>query len=77
MEAILKFDLPIDKDNYTAASKGMDYWFCLWDLDQWLRSEIKYNDQNKSAEVINVLETVREELYDIMNDHNVTMQDIS
>ena len=42
MEAILKFDLPEDKEEFDAASKGMDWALVAWDMDQLLRDKLKY-----------------------------------
>ena len=36
----------------------------LWDLDVWLRSEIKYNDKEH-------LEVVRDKLMELMNDNRI------
>jgi len=37
MKAILEFELPEDKEEFDAASKGMDWAIVAWDLDQLLR----------------------------------------
>ena len=75
MKAILEFDLPDDEYEYKAASKGKDYLFVLWELDQWLRGEIKYNDAKYTKKEYLLLEKVRQQLRDEMINHNVTFDE--
>ena len=42
MEAILKFNLPEDKEEFDTASKAMDWALLVWDIDQFIRNKIKY-----------------------------------
>ena len=44
MKAILEFDLPLEKDEFDAASKGMDWALVAWDIDQLLRKKLKYEE---------------------------------
>ena len=57
MEAILKFDLPEDKEEFEVASKAMDWALLAWDIDQFMRNKIKY-EQDRDG----VLQLVRNEL---------------
>ena len=41
MEAILKFNLPEDKEEFDVASKGMDWALLAWDIDQSIRTLAK------------------------------------
>ena len=50
-----------DLNEYDKFYKGPIFYNCLWDLDQWLRSEIKYHDRE-------VLQEVRDKLYEIMSE---------
>ena len=34
MKAILEFNLPEDKQDFTVATNGLNFWHVLWDLDQ-------------------------------------------
>ena len=57
MKAILEFILPDDKTEFDAASKAMDWAILAWDIDQFIRNKIKY-DQDRDG----VLQLVRNEL---------------
>ena len=70
MEGILKFNLPEEETEFKMAANVSNYFTTLWDMDQWLRSEIKYND-SLSEEEYKTFEKVREKLHEIMADNNV------
>ena len=57
MKAILEFELPDDKVEFDAASKAMDWALLVWDIDQFIRNKIKY-EQDRDG----VLQLVRNEL---------------
>ena len=57
MKALLEFNLPEDKEEYDAASKGMDWALVAWDIDDFIRNKIKY-EQDRDG----VLQLVRDEL---------------
>ena len=42
MKAILEFELPKDKENFDAASRGMDWALVVWDMDQIMHKKVKY-----------------------------------
>ncbi len=58
MEAILKFNLPEDKEEYDTASKGMDWALLVLDIDQFIRNKIKY-EKDKDG----ILQLVRDRLH--------------
>ena len=58
MKAILEFNLPEDKEEFDAASKGMDWAVLAWDIDQFIRNKIKY-EQDKDG----ILQLVRDRLH--------------
>ena len=67
MEAILKFDLPDDKTEFEAATKSMDWAILAWDLDQYIRSRLKYqSDKLDTSSAKEELELLRNELRDLM-----------
>ncbi len=72
MKAILEFNLPEDQPEFNNAIKGGDWKHVCWQMDQYLRKEIKYNDDNSDYK-IKVLEEVRDELYGFMNENNVDL----
>jgi hypothetical protein len=67
----LKYKLPEEKDDHTLAIKGHDMYCVLWDLDQYLRQEIKYKILPKSQ--YEVLETVRHYLWDLLKDRDIDL----
>jgi hypothetical protein len=66
MKATLEFTLPEDQDDFNYATNGFNYYHALWEMDQWLRSEYKYNDKEEMYEV-------REKLREIITDNNVKL----
>ena len=57
MKAILEFKLPEDKEEYDAASRGMDWALLVLDIDQFIRNKIKY-EQDRDG----ILQLVRDRL---------------
>jgi hypothetical protein len=72
MKAILEFDLPNDKEEFTMASTSGDLWQAVHSFDQWLRSQIKYND-NLTDEQQTSYQNIREKLYEELGRLNVTL----
>ena len=66
MKAILKFNLPEDKEEFDAASNGTDWALVVWDIDQLLRKKLKYGDifPNTRAELEEIRKTLNEMLAD-------------
>jgi len=51
MKAILEFNLPEDAEEFNVASKSMDWALLAWDIDQMIRSLLKYHpDEYKTGE---------------------------
>ena len=57
MKANLEYNLPDDQEQFDVASKSMDWAFLVWDIDQFIRNKIKY-DQDTNG----VLQLVRDRL---------------
>ena len=69
MEAILKFNLPEDKEEFDVASKGMDWAILVWDIDQSIHSLAKnLESENEYTTGEQALEHIREKLHDIMEE---------
>jgi hypothetical protein len=64
MKAILEFNLPEDKEDFDFATNGLNYYSALIEMDQWLRSEYKYNNKEEMF-------AVSEKLNEIINENNV------
>jgi hypothetical protein len=57
MKAILEFNLPEDDEEFEVASKAMDWAILAWDIDQFIRNKVKYEQDREG-----VLQLVRNEL---------------
>ena len=68
-KAIIEFDLPEEADDFELAVKGRDFMLTLWDLDQWLRNELKHG--NLSGEKYESYDKIRTMLHDLMADYKV------
>lgn len=70
MTATLTFD---EEDDLLTAINGYKYKLAMWDLDQFLRSELKYNDI-LTAEQYDYAEMLREKLHEILRDYHITLE---
>ena len=69
-KVILEFDLIEEKDDIEMAINGYKYRLALWDLDQYLRSETKYND-NLDEKTWDAYDGVRNKIREIMNENTI------
>ena len=77
-KAILEFDLN-EQDDIVAhkrAVKALDLCLALWDVDQYLRAQTKYAPDSMPEDVFIALSKAREEFYDIMNEHSVSLDEL-
>ena len=58
MKATLEFNLPEDQEDFNYATNGFNYYHALYEMDQWLRSEYKYNGKEEMYEVRNKLRKI-------------------
>ena len=71
-EVILKFK----EDEFEDARTALDGWkwkMAMWDLDQHLRSEIKYNEK-LSAETDRAYQAVRDKIREILDEYNLNIE---
>ena len=69
MKAILEFELPEDKEEFDAASKGMDWAILAWDIEQYIRNRLKYQTEKlDTSSAKEELEILRKELHDLMEE---------
>ena len=64
MKATLEYNLPEEQEDFNHATNGFNYYMALVEMDQWLRAEYKYNNNEEMYEV-------REKLRQIILDNNV------
>lgn len=67
--ATIEFDLLEENVEFNWCINGYKTAAIIWELDQWLRSEIKHQDKNE-------YEPVREQLHQIIMEHNLTIDSI-
>ena len=63
MKAILEFNLPEDKEEFDVTSRGMDWALLAWDIEQFIRNKIKYEQDSDG-----VLQLVRDKLNCLMEE---------
>lgn len=70
MEGTLKFNIPEEEIEFRMAIDSPKYFNSLWEMDRWLRSEIKHNDSLNEVQY-DTFEQVRNKLHDIMSDNDI------
>ncbi len=70
MEATLKFELPLEKDEFDAASRGMEWALIVWEIDQLLRNKLKHGELFPNTR--ETLEKIRDTLNDMLVDKGLT-----
>ena len=69
MKAILEFELPEDKENFDASTKGMDWALLVWHIDQYIRNRLKYQvEKLDTLSAKKELEFLREALNEMLID---------
>jgi hypothetical protein len=81
MEVIIKFSDENAANDARTALDGYKWKLAVWDLDQKLRSVVKYNtslikhNEMATDTEIDVADKLREELRDILNEYNINLED--
>ena len=68
----LEFDFDEDRDDMESAINGWKWKMLVWDLDQHLRSELKYNDKI-AGEVYEAVEKIREKLHELKSESGLLL----
>ncbi len=73
MKAVLEFDLPEDRDEYTLANNGHKYWIALWEIYYGvLRTWYRHDDREAIP-----MEEINDKLWDVLNVHNIDLDEVS
>lgn len=74
MKAILEFNMDDgeNRDNFDNAVNGWKWKQAVWEIDQWLRSEVKYND-NLSEEQYKIYDSTRDKIREILGESGLTL----
>lgn len=75
MEAILKFQLPEEQEDFSHAINGLSWALTVWKINQKLRDWLKHGHQFQSAD--EALEKVRDYLREVLEDKNLSLDMIS
>ena len=70
---ILEFDGIEEAADARTALDGSKWKHAMWELDQWLRSQIKYAPDDMSDDTYKAFEECREKLLEIVNDINLSL----
>ncbi len=65
-----------DQMAHLRAVKSTDLALALWDMDGYLRGQIKHAPDSTSPEVYGTLQDVRDKLYEIMNNHSINIDEL-
>ena len=71
MKAILEFELPLETEDFNVHSDAFHYLFTLKDLDNHLRSKLKYETLTEAE--YKVYQEVRDKLHAIASEHDVSI----
>jgi hypothetical protein len=73
MKVIIEFTDEDAASDAQVALDGSKWKFAMWELDQHLRNEVKYNEK-LSSEVSEAYEKLRDKIREILSDSNLTME---
>lgn len=72
MKANLTFKLPEEEKEFYDAINGNSYYIVLWEMDQYLRSKLKYEDLTESEAEVYI--NVRKKLFDLTSEYGVSFE---
>lgn len=73
MKATLVYTLPEDKEDFQIAVDGWRWQKVAIDLNQYLRTQLKYESDNYSDSELELLEKIRETLHQTIEDSGVSL----
>ena len=73
MKATIEFELPEDQDQYEIANNASKMYLALWDIKQLFRSKLKYNSDGLNSEQLEQWESMQDEFYEILNNHDLKL----
>lgn len=72
-ESPIKYLIINDDYEIRKAIKATDALLCLWDLKQYLRSQLKYNEEKLTSKELKIIEVVNEKLLEILEDFDINL----
>ena len=70
---VLEFDSEEEAENARVALDGWKWKHSMWELDQFLRNEVKYNEKN-TGDTDTAYETIRTKIREILSDNNLQFE---
>lgn len=74
-KVILEFDSVEEQEDIRSAIDGYKWKLVVWDIDQHLRSIVKYGEYDSTAEQRDLAEKLREEIREIMGGYGLNLND--
>ena len=72
MKATLTFNLPEEEHEYTNAVEGAKMRSILWDVDQWLRAKMKYEELSDGQ--FDAFKETRDHLRRLLIEENIDLE---
>jgi hypothetical protein len=69
MKAVLEFNLPEENHEFANATNGSKMRSVLWELDQWMRAKLKYEELPDGQ--YDAIKQTRDQLRTLLNDENI------
>lgn len=78
MKATLEFNLNDEEDmrSHIRCVMSLELASCLYQLNNYLRNQLKYNEEEMSQDAYESVEKVRDRFYQIMNDEGIYLDRI-
>lgn len=70
----IKYKLPEERFEFDLANKAEKWYSVLWDLDQYLRNKLKYDEKLSKGEN-KAFEEIREHLHELMEENNISFEE--
>ena len=73
MKAIIEFNLdePDDVEEHKRFTNMNAVYLALWEFDEVMRQQVKYNTQGYTAEQVEAIHELREKFYQILNENQI------
>ncbi len=62
-----------DKHEFLYMVHGDDFLLILWEMDQWLRAQIKYNGDGMTGEQLDALQAARDQLRELLQERDLSL----
>lgn len=73
MKATLEFNLPEDQHDFYCAVNGAKWMSAMWELDQYLRNQLKYEAEQLSKDKLNAIKEFRIKLHEILTEEGLKL----